>query len=91
MDMVRRAKESGYIIGSCSDRMLRDQQRIWSDHEITVQFTVLKHQLELVKTEFEAEEYYHIGDTELDRHYAVRAGFEFLLPDSSVQQFWTPF
>jgi hypothetical protein len=91
LDMVRRAREQGYIVGSCSDRMVGDQQRIWRDHEIPVQFTVLKHQLGLVKVEFEAEVYYHIGDTDLDRQYAERAGFEFLLPDSGVGQFWTPF
>jgi hypothetical protein len=91
MDMVRQARELGYIVGSCSDRMVRDQQRIWRDHKIPVQFTVLKHQLGVVKAEFDAEVYYHIGDTDLDRQYAQRAGFEFLLPDSGIDQFWTPF
>ncbi|HZA25290.1 MAG TPA: hypothetical protein VFA32_22285, partial [Dehalococcoidia bacterium] len=54
MDMVRQARELGYIVGSCSDRMVRDQQRIWRDHKIPVQFTVLKHQLGVVKAEFDA-------------------------------------
>ena len=66
MDMVRTAQESGYIIGSCSDRIVSNQQRIWRDHDISVQFTVLKHQLDLVKIKFEAELYYHIGDTNMD-------------------------
>jgi hydroxymethylpyrimidine pyrophosphatase-like HAD family hydrolase len=91
MDMVRRAKGLGYIIGSCSDRMVSNQQRIWRDHGIPVHFTVLKHQLDLVKVEFEAEEYYHIGDTDLDRHYAERAGFQYLLPNATVHRLWTPF
>ena len=90
MDMVRRAKGLGYIIGSCSDRTISNQQRIWSDHAITVEFTVLKHQLDLVRAQFDAEVYYHIGDTELDRQAARRAGFEYLLPDASLGRLWTP-
>ena len=88
LDMVRRARDLGYIIGSCSDRTIRNQQRIWSDHDILVEFTVLKHQLDLVRAEFHAEEYYHIGDTDLDRAAARRAGFEYFMPDAAVQQFW---
>ena len=90
MEMVRRAHLAGYIVGSCSDRMISHQQRIWRDHDIPVQFTVLKHQLGLVKAEFAAEEYYHIGDTDLDRMYAERAGFLYLLPDPAVVRLWTP-
>jgi len=90
MQMVRVARDLGYIIGSCSDRMVSNQQRIWRDHDITVQFTVLKHQLDMVKTDFAAELYYHIGDTNIDRQYAERAGFEFFLPDNAVAHFWLP-
>ena len=90
MEMVRRAKEMGYIIGSCSDRIISNQQRIWREHDIPVQFTVLKHQLDLVKAEFEADQYYHIGDTNMDQQCAERAGFEFFLPDSALVHFWKP-
>ena len=90
MNMVRVARDQGYIIGSCSDRMVSNQQRIWQEHDIPVQFTVLKHQLDLVKVEFEAELYYHIGDTNIDQQYAERAGFEFLLPNAAVDHFWMP-
>ena len=90
MNMVRRAKGLGYIIGSCSDRTVSNQQRIWRDHDIPVEFTVLKHQLGLVKVEFDAEEYYHVGDTELDRFFAGRAGFEYLMPDATVEQLLIP-
>ncbi len=88
LDMVRSARSQGYIIGSCSDRIVRNQQRIWSNAEILVEFTVLKHQLDQVKSEFDADVYYHIGDTDLDRQYAERNGFEFLLPDAAVDTFW---
>ena len=88
MEMVRQAKALGYIIGSCSDRTVSNQQRIWMDHDIIVAFTVLKHQLDRVKAEFNAELYYHIGETNMDRHYAERAGFAFLYPDASVDHLW---
>ena len=39
------------------------------------------------KRKFEAEEYYHIGDREdLDKRYALAAGFKFLWPDEAAEQ-----
>ena len=90
LDMVRAAKAKGYIVGSCSDRVVGNQQRIWRENDIQVEFTVLKHQLDLVKADFEAEQYYHIGDTNMDQQCAERAGFEFFLPDTAVDHFWKP-
>jgi hypothetical protein len=88
IERVRQALELGYIVGSCSDRPVSHQQRLWLEHGIAVAFTVLKHQLDQVKAEFSAEEYFHIGDTNMDKHYAERAGFAFLYPDSSVDHLW---
>ncbi len=45
MDMVREAQEAGYLIGSCSDRTVGGQQRLWREHGIEVEFTVLKQNL----------------------------------------------
>ena len=84
MEMVRLAKSLGYIIGSSSDRTIGSQQRIWRDQGIIVDFTVLKHQISEVKKQFSAEEYYHIGDSDMDRYYSEQAGFRFLSPDASV-------
>ena len=88
LDMVRAAQASGCIIGSCSDRTVSNQKRIWETAGIAMEFTVLKHQLDAVKEQFPAEDYYHIGDTDLDRQYAERNGFHFLLPDVDVVQLW---
>ena len=88
MEMVRKAKEKGYIIGSCSDRTVTNQKRIWSEQGIEVSFTVVKHQLESVKEAFKADCYYHIGDTNIDKQYADQAGFTFCLPEDSVPVFW---
>ena len=41
LDMVRKAKELGFWVGSCSDRTISTQQRIWRDSGISVDFTVL--------------------------------------------------
>jgi hypothetical protein len=88
MEMVRQAKALGYLIGSCSDRPLSDQRRIWERHHIVVDFTALKHRLADVKAQFQAEAYYHIGDTDLDRFFADRAGFCFVKADADVRQAW---
>ena len=88
LDLVRAAQAHGCIIGSCSDRTVSNQQRLWRENALPMQFTVLKHQLPQVKAEFAADQYIHIGDTEIDRQYAERSGFQFLLPEASVAQLW---
>ena len=84
MEMVRRVQEMGHLIGSCSDRTVSEQQRIWQDNGIVVEFTVLKHRLEEVKELFSADEYYHVGDTEADRRASLQAGFSFIPVDDAA-------
>jgi len=89
MEMVKRAQEKGFLIGSCSDRPLSGQRVIWERHNIPVDFVSSKHQLPEVKAKFEADVYYHIGDREdLDRKPALEAGFEFLWPEEAVEMPW---
>ena len=85
LEMVRRVKQQGYVIGSCSDRTISTQQRIWREAGIDVDFTVLKHQLDSVKEQFQAEQYYHIGDTDMDKYFSEKAGFDFLFVDVAVE------
>jgi hypothetical protein len=84
--MVRNALGAGYLSGSCSDRTISNQERLWREHGIVVAFTVLKQKLAELKARFQAEEYYHIGDSEVDRYVSNQAGFHFLQPDDGVRQ-----
>ena len=85
MEMVRLVRQKGFLIGSCSDRTISGQRAIWEQHEISVDFVVSKHMLPEVKERFAADAYVHIGDREdLDRRYALDAGFEFLWPHEAV-------
>jgi hydroxymethylpyrimidine pyrophosphatase-like HAD family hydrolase len=86
MDMVRKALELGYLVGSCSDLTISGQRRIWQENGIAAEFTVLKHQLAEVKAEFQAEEYFHIGDTDMDRRVSQEAGFRFIPVEEAVCQ-----
>lgn len=88
MDMVREAQEAGCLIGSCSDRTISAQQRLWNEHGITVEFTVLKQQLSDVAARFEADEYLHIGDTDLDLRISQAAGFQFIPVDEAPSLVW---
>jgi hypothetical protein len=88
MDMVRKAKELGCLIGSCSDRPLSEHRRIWETHRISVDFTVLKHRLAEVKARFQADAYYHVGDTDMDHFFADRAGFRFVRADAAARLSW---
>ena len=88
MGMVRKAKDHGCIIGSSSDRPLPVQQAIWDRYNIQVSFVSHKQSLPDVMSRFTAEKYYHIGDTELDRQYALEAGFDFVWMDSGHSEPW---
>lgn len=89
MDMVRRVSEKGFLIGSCSDRPMSSQRAVWAEHSIDVDFVIPKHMLADIKAKFDADAYYHIGDREdLDRRYALDAGFDFLWPHEAVEMPW---
>jgi hypothetical protein len=88
LEMVRKAKALGCLIGSCSDRPLSEQRRMWERYHIIVDFTVLKHRLADVKARFQAEAYYHVGDTDMDHFFADRAGFRFVRADAAARQAW---
>ncbi len=90
ISMVRQAQSLGYVIGSCSDRPIRFQRELWERLRISADFTVLKHRLADVKALFQAETYYHIGDTETDHVVAAGAGFRFLRADAAAHQSWGP-
>jgi hypothetical protein len=85
---VRAAKASGWIVGSCSDRPISDQEGIWERLAIVPDFTALKHRLDEVRARFPAAAYYHIGDTDTDRFYARAAGFHFLSADALAHRTW---
>lgn len=89
MSRVREAVALGYIVGSCSDRTVAHQQRMWREHGIEVAFTVLKHHLEQVRVQIAAEAYVHIGDTHADEYYAGKAGFAYYFPDDSIDHLWS--
>ena len=88
MLMVRKALDHGCIIGSSSDRPIPGQQAIWDRHRIEVSFVSHKQELPDVKARFPADAYYHIGDTDLDRQFAMEAGFNFLWMDEGHSEPW---
>ena len=88
ISMVRRAQACGCIIGSASDRPLPVQQAIWDRFGIEVSFVSSKQGLPDVKKRFPADAYYHIGDTDLDRQFALAAGFLFVWMDDGSTEPW---
>ena len=88
MEMVRRAQALGFIVGSCSDKTLAAQRALWERHGIPAGFVSLKHLLEDVKVRFPAEAYFHIGDRELDKQFALRAGFGFWWMHEGAKEPW---
>ncbi|MDE2861401.1 MAG: hypothetical protein OYI31_05215 [Chloroflexota bacterium] len=77
LGMVRRARELGFIIGSCSDIPVSQQQAMWERHSIPVDFTVLKHRLDELKPQFQADECYLVSPRDTG-DYSRIYGFVFL-------------
>jgi hypothetical protein len=76
-EFVKQAQAIGYIVGSASDRTIANQQDMWKENGVELNFVSLKHRLHEVKEQFPADDYLHIGDTDMDRHFALQAGFRF--------------
>src|SRR5689334_6979746 len=62
VEMVKRAKELGFLVGSCSDRFPSAQTKLWAACGIEADFVAPKHMLDDIKSRFEADRYVHIGD-----------------------------
>jgi hypothetical protein len=71
-------KVHGHVVGSSSDRTLREQQAMWDRHGIAVKFVGHKHKLATLRARFACDRFIHVGDTDVDRRYAEEAGFEFV-------------
>jgi hypothetical protein len=76
--LVALARERGCVIGSASDRTLREQGEIWAALGIEPDFISRKHQLDNVRETFTGNWLVHIGDTHIDEHFAKLAGFAFV-------------
>ena len=75
---VAEARQQGCVIGSASDRTLREQEEIWAALGIEPDFISRKHQLDQVRQTYERASLFHIGDTHIDEHFARLAGFQFI-------------
>jgi hypothetical protein len=85
---LRIAHGLGYVVGTCSDRPVAHQREVWAQLGLVPDFTVLKHRLADVKAAFAAAAYYHVGDTDIDEHFAVLAGFSFVRADAASLRAW---
>jgi phosphoglycolate phosphatase-like HAD superfamily hydrolase len=75
--LVKAMAELGHVVGSGSDRTRTDQAQLWEAHGVDIHFVGGKHHLPDVRERFTAPRYVHIGDTDVDAHFAKAAGFDF--------------
>ena len=78
---VLEAKKRGHVIGSASDRTVAFQRKMWEENGVEVDFVGHKHHLADIIAPFECTRLLHIGDTQVDEHYARLAGLEFFWAD----------
>jgi hypothetical protein len=82
VEFVRMVAGRGHVVGSASDRTRSDQTSLWEQHQVAVAFVGGKHHLHEVRAQFgDVDHYVHIGDTDVDAHYARAAGFDFIWVD----------
>ena len=79
---------AGHIVGSASDRIWLDQQRLWQAAGVNLDFVILIHQLAVVKEWFPARQYAHVGDRFIDEAVADQAGFLFFHADTFPTELW---
>ncbi len=79
---VKLAQGLGYLVGSASDRPLAEQRRVWAQTGIELDFVILKHWMPELRTSFEVDEYWHVGDGQMDQLFAQQAGFTFFLANT---------
>jgi hydroxymethylpyrimidine pyrophosphatase-like HAD family hydrolase len=86
--MVRKAKSLGWLVGTCSDRPISAQRRLWDELGVAVDFAVAKPGLLTLRARFLAHSYVHIGDTNIDEQFARHAEFDFIHVDDVHQVPW---
>lgn len=77
LEMVRYVQQCGHWIGSCSDRTLEEQRKMWRHNEIEADFVRHKHRIKTLRDDFDCGTFIHIGDTIVDSQFALEAGFTF--------------
>jgi hypothetical protein len=80
LGFIHRLRARGFIIGTCSDRTPQEQRSIWEKLGLTPDFVARKTELPLVRTQFLAPLYVHVGDTIVDQSFARQAQFDFWWP-----------
>jgi hypothetical protein len=78
LEFVRQAQALGCVVGSCSDRTLREQREMWLKAEIAVDFVVVKNDLRSIRDRYPSRTLIHIGDSGVDEYYARYGGFEYV-------------
>lgn len=87
LEMVECARKLGYFVGSCSDIPVPQQRALWEKHGVAVDFTVLKHKLGELRSQFEADEYYLISPRDTG-DYCLSSGFVFLPVETTTGEPW---
>lgn len=90
LDDVVGMQQTGFTVGSSSDRTLQEQSALWEDLGMTIDFVSRKHELAQIRQHFLASRFIHIGDTPVDASYAAEGDFEFRLVSELPLQdaFW---
>ena len=80
-------REMGYIVGTCSDRLVTDQRQLMGDMGFEPDFCVPKSMLGPARAMLPGPSHIHVGDDPTrDRDIALRAGWEHRWPAEAVPQ-----
>jgi hypothetical protein len=84
LDMLKRLKEKGYIIGTGGGVSGEEQERQWRRWGIAPDFALTKSDLGKLRELYPGAEVTHVGDNQVDEEIAEKFGYNYLTPEEFV-------
>jgi hypothetical protein len=86
LEMLRKLKEKGYVIGTGGGVSGEEQARQWTSWGIRPDFALTKSDLGKLRELYPGAEITHVGDDEVDEEIAKKCGYNYLTPEEFVSR-----
>jgi len=84
LEMLKKLKEKGYIIGTGGGVSGEEQARQWRRWGIAPDFALTKSDLGKLRELYPGAEITHVGDDQVDEEIAEKFGYNYLTPEEFV-------
>ena len=84
LEMLKKLKEKGYVIGTGGGVSGEEQARQWRRWGIEPEFALTKSDLGKLRELYPGAEITHVGDDQVDEEIAEKFGYNYLTPEEFV-------